>query len=198
MLLISHHQFPKTQDSVLGPQLIFSRKNLLLYRIRSLIFQGIWTQMRSDLKSLKAKKLKSDLFGVCIKQAAGAKTTRIGADGGVCTEDKDKAECSSCISVTRQERFQRKGNKGESSVTQEKRRGRTWRACWWEEISVEEKGDPAVLTRVRRVGGPSGILEVDGPSRGEAAAGEDDNMEPRQDCSLEGKWYQHRVNIIFQ
>lgn len=38
--------------------------------------------MRSDLKSLKAQKLISDLFDVCIKQAAGAKTARIGADGG--------------------------------------------------------------------------------------------------------------------
>lgn len=64
-----------------------------------------------------------------------AKITSVRDDGG---EGNGTGKCFSYISVTQQERFQRK-QWGSKSVIQV-RKGRTWSACWWEEVSAEEKG----------------------------------------------------------
>lgn len=137
--------------------------------------------MRSDLKSLKAKKLISDLFGVCIKEAASAKTTRIGADGG---QGRSKMF------------FVRFRNEA-GTLPEEGQYGRE--LCdSGEETATDVKGllmRGSLAGRKRRlrrldsgerVGRPLGIREVDGLSRGEEAAGRKTTWSPGRTVAWRG------------
>lgn len=86
------------------------------------------------------------------------------------------------------------GNKGARSVIQE-RKGQTWRACWWEEVSVVRKQETsAVQTGVSRVSGPLGafvrwrssrLLGRSGVWLSQGREGEEHNLESWLYCSLE-------------